>query len=167
MAQITKAILRDQWDPEILKLVGEIVIALAQLDHVICLLPKRLSGQQIKDISKKQWKRIVNEDLKKRCDRIRDQPAFKHLAEIEKAKLNDLLDEAAYVGKSSNAIVHGLWGYNKDKPDGAIIARHLIWRGKEMRLSLIELMVLRDRIRQARDGLQDAVPPRPENITHS
>jgi len=165
-----KMIAGDVWDDEIFKVVGEITIAFAQLDHVMCFLPKRIKRKSVRDLSKQDWKDIKkNKFIPNRCKQIRRE-AGDCLDEAKRATLEPLLAKALDLNDQRNSVAHGQWGYKKAKPRGDILSRHRIWKGEDRRVIFDELKGLRDNIRSLRDDLQSVIPPLsyvPENISQS
>jgi hypothetical protein len=147
-----KMILTDQWSDQIAKVVGEITIAFAQLEHVLWVLPKR-----IEKISLREWDGLAGkEDIKGRCNQVRTY--FTRNGLQGTPQLDILLNEVKRLNNDRNAVVHGRWGCKKTLAGGAIVSRHRFWKNEDRGVDLQQLEFLRDRIRCLRDELQRFVP---------
>jgi len=145
-------ILTDKWDRQTLKVVGEITIGFAQLEHVLWVLPKR-----IEKISVRDWDALAGkEDIKGRCNQVRKYFARHRLPRL--TELDLLLNEIKRLNEHRNSVVHGRWGCKKMHPGGRIRSRHRFWKNQDRGVDLRELKALRDRIRSLRDELQRFVP---------
>ncbi len=151
---VFKMILTDQWDDEISKVVGEIAIAFAQLEHALWVLPKRIKKLTIDD-----WAGIAGKvPIPTRCAQIRESFALKHMNQHQEAELDSLLKAVERINEDRNSVVHGRWGCKK--VDGKITSRHRFWRERDQGVVIADLKVLRDDIRTVRDRLLGFVSPR-------
>lgn len=140
-------ILTDKWDEKILKVVGQITVAFAQLEHILWVSPKR-----IKRLPFSKWEGMAGRmSIPQRCDQIRDAYATKHMNQVKEAELNALLEKVDQVNGKRNSIIHGRWGCKKQ--DGRVVSRHRIWKGKDRGIDPAEFRQLRDQIRKLRDDL--------------
>src|SRR5947207_738062 len=143
-----KMILTDQWDDEITKVVGEIAIAFAQLEHVLWLLPKRID-----ELSLSQWAAMAGkESIPDRCKRIRQRFAKKEISPERLARLDTLLNKIKKTNNVRISVIHGRWGCKKSS-SGEIKSLHRIWKKQDKGVDIIELQQLRNDIRSLRDKL--------------
>ncbi len=142
-----KMILTDKWDEGTWKVVGQIAIAFAQLEHILWLSPKR-----IKKLRFSVWEGMAGKmPIPKRCEQIGKAYAIKHLNQEREAELKDLLKNVIRVNEKRNSIIHGRWGCKKQ--NGVVVSRHRIWNGRDRGIDVAKLRQLRDHIRELRDQL--------------
>jgi hypothetical protein len=151
---VFKMILTDQWDVEISKVVGEIAISFAQLEHALWVLPKR-----IKKLDLDEWAGIAGKvPIPTRCQQIRESFARKRMNQDQEAELDSLLKDVERVNENRNSVVHGRWGCKKKR--GKISSLHRFWRDRDQGVVIADLKILRDDIRTTRDRLLHFVSPR-------
>jgi hypothetical protein len=142
-----KMILTDQWDEETWKVVGQIAIAFAQLEHILWLSPKR-----IEKLDFSVWEGMAGRRaIPQRCDQISEAYAIKRINQDGEAELKKLLEKVKRVNKKRNSIIHGRWGCKKR--NGEVISRHRIWNNRDQGIDVAKLRQLRDHIRELRDQL--------------
>ena len=145
----------DLWEPEIKTVVGEIAIAFAQLEHTLWVLPKR-----IKRLTLREWVELADVvSIPTRCAQIRAEFAKRHMHQQQEAELDELLKAVERVNEDRNAVIHGQWGCKKDRPGGAVVSVHRVWKQKDRGADLEQLQNLRDEIRNLRDRLGRFVWP--------
>ena len=145
--QLFKMILTDNWDETIWKIVGEIVVAFAQLEQILWLSPKR-----IEKLEYSAWEGMAGRaTIPQRCCQIAEAYAKRQMNQEREAELEELLHKVVGVNEKRNAVVHARWGCKKQ--DGQVTSLHRIWKGREQGLDLSQLSQLRDNIRQLRDQL--------------
>ncbi len=144
---VFKMILTDKWDERTAKLVGQITIAYAQLEHVLWLGPKRINKLPFS-----VWEAMAGRmTIPQRCEQIADAYARKHLSQDKEAELDCLLKHVLEINDERNSIVHGRWGCKKK--NGVVVSRHRIWRDLDRGTDAERLTQLRNRIRALRDTL--------------
>jgi hypothetical protein len=147
-AQSFKMILTDMWEDETTRVIGEIAIAFAQLEHVLWVSPKR-----IRELSMNEWEQIAGESsIPARCRQIQEAHAIRALNQNREGDLLHWLREAERVAKARNSIMHARWGCKKDK-QMRITTRHRIWKNKDAGIDHAKLVTLRNDIRRVRDEL--------------
>lgn len=152
---VFKMILTDEWTDEILRVVGEIAIAFAQLEHGLWVLPKRIKKLSIAD-----WTGMAGKvPIPTRCQQIKDAFALKHMNQEQEAELTSLLNDVERINADRNSVIHGRWGCKKTSAGGEIISRHRFWMEQDRGVVLQDLETLRDEIRTLRERLLRFVPP--------
>ena len=142
-----KMTLTDKWDVETFRVVGEIVIAFAQLEHILWLSPKR-----IEKLPFSVWEGMAGRaTIPVRCNQIREAYATKHMNQEREAQLELMLKKVVLVNDKRNSIVHGRWGCKKQ--EGQVVSRHRIWKSKERGVDLADMRQFRDVVRELRDQL--------------
>ncbi len=142
-----KMILTDKWDEGTWKVVGQIAIAFAQLEHILWLSPKRIGKLDFSI-----WEGMAGMiSIPQRCNQISDAYAMKNMNQEREAELENLLKKAIQVNEKRNSIIHGRWGCKKQ--NGVVISRHRIWKGRDRGIDVAKLRQLRDHIRELRDQL--------------
>jgi hypothetical protein len=143
----SKIIPTDNWDEETRKVVGEIAISFAQLEHVLWLSPKR-----VKQLRFPEWDQIAGRvSIEGRCKQIADAYAMRKMNQAKEAELGRLLKEVAAANEERNSVIHARWGCKKR--DGKMVARYRVWRNKNLGVDHGELAAIRDKIRNLRDRL--------------
>ena len=143
MTEVTvtfKMILSDKWDEPTCKVVGQIAIAFAQLEHILWLGPKRIDKL---DLS--VWDAMAGVvPIPERCRQIREAYALRHMNQNREAELEWLLKRVVRVNNLRNSVIHGRWGIKKK--DGVVISRHRIWKNRDRGIDLPPLRKLRDEV---------------------
>jgi hypothetical protein len=103
---VFKMILTDKWDERTAKLVGQIAIAYAQLEHVLWLGPKRIDKMPF-SVRDAMAGRMT---IPQRCEQVADAYAKKHLSQEKEAELDGLLKQILEINDERNSIMHGRWG---------------------------------------------------------
>ena len=123
--RISKMVLTDMWDGKTCKIVGQIAIAFAQLEHVLWLSPKRIRNQNYS-----VWEAIAGiEPVPTRCQQIRDAYAIMQMDQEKEASLESLLRAVVDLNEKRNGILHARWGAKKYK--GVVKSWHRIWKNHD------------------------------------
>jgi hypothetical protein len=148
-AELFKMILTDQWDEDTCRLVGQIAISFAQLEHILWLSPKR-----VRKLRFPVWEAMAGQvTIPQRCEQIRKTYALKRMHQGLEAELDRLLLRIERANDARNSIIHGRWGCKKNEDRTDIVSRHRIWRGKDRGIDHAQLTKLRDEVRELRDQL--------------
>jgi len=154
-SEVFSMILTGLWDDDVKKIVGEITIAFAQLEHVLWLLPKRLD----KKMTLQEWAAIADTlKIPRRCQQIRDYYGRRHMNQEPEAKLDVLLGEVEELNEKRHSVVHARWGCKKAYSRGPIVSTHRIWKDEDKGVNLAELTALARRVQHIRDELLHFVP---------
>ena len=146
--EILSMILSDQWDDEITKVVGEIVIAFGQLEHVLWV-----AGKRSRKLSMQEWAELREggRTVPEKCRYLREEFTRQQMDDTLRSDLHQTLDKIVNLAETRNRIVHGRWGVKK--LDGKIISKHRIWQNRDAGVDVAKMIALRNGIRDARDRL--------------
>jgi hypothetical protein len=106
--------LADDWRAKDAEIVGRIVIAFGQLEHLLFLTPNRMEGKQK---YKDYWTRDAEKmSVPDKVRRIREEHLRQFSRGINRHWSRMLTEIEQELSRERNNIVHGLWGKVEGKP---------------------------------------------------
>jgi hypothetical protein len=150
--------LADDWRAKDAEIVGRVVIAFGQLEHLLFLTPHRIDG---KGRYKDYWTRNgETTSVPEKIKRIREEHLRRFGRGINRHWSKLLTEIEQELNQERNRIVHGLWGKVNGKPQIRRLGRGLKVTPRKWKRLLKRIQIVRD----AFEGEFWNVPPNIKKI---